>query len=278
MTADPVFHRIDKQGAVALLQDPDTLIFDVRDTAAYRQGHIAKAVPLSMDNAAPYLVRTPKDRPILIYCYRGNSSQIYAQMFADFGFRSVYSLDEGYDGWIAAHETQPAPTDAGLAAWLANQGYGLDINAAGAHGMTPLMRACRLGDAAIVRALLAAGAGLHARNVDGNQALWLACVGENPEVLELLIRAGADLDHQNDTGATCLMYAASTGKFDVLKYLLAAGADPGLSNQDEFTALDMAATEPCLRLLRPHRVQRTPKAGQADLALQSIETPRNITA
>ena len=254
MTADPVFRRIDKRSASALLQDPDTLIFDVRAAAAYRQGHIAAAVHLSMDNAAPYLVRTHKERPILIYCYRGNSSQVYAQMFADFGFRRVYSLDAGYDGWIAADETRPAPGDAELAAWLA--GYGLDINAAGAHGMTPLMRACRLGDAAIVRALLAAGALLHARNIDGNQALWLACVGENPEVLELLIRAGADLNHQNDTGATCLMYAASTGKFDVLKHLLAAGADPGLSNQDGFTALDMVGTEPCLRLLRPQRCAR----------------------
>ena len=250
MTPDPVFHHIDKQSASALLQERDVLLFDVRAAADYRQGHLAGAVHLSMDNAAPYLVRTHKDRPILIYCYRGNSSQVYAQMFADFGFRKVYSLDEGYNGWVAAEQTHPAPTDAGLGAWLAGQGYDPDINAAGPHGMTPLMRACRLGDAIIVHALLAAGAGLHARNIDGNQALWLACVGENLEVLDLLIRAGANLNHQNDTGATCLMYAASAGKFDVLKYLLAAGADPGLSNQDEFTALDMVATEPCLRLLR----------------------------
>ena len=257
MSADPQFHRMDKQGAAALLQDRDTLIFDVRAAADYRDGHLAGAVHLSMDNAAPYLVRTHKDRPILIYCYRGNSSQVYAQMFADFGFRKVYSLDEGYNGWIAAQQSQPAPVDAELAAWLAGQGYGPDINAAGPHGMTPLMRACRLGDAAIVRVLLDAGAGLHTRNIDGNQALWPACVGENLEVLDLLIRAGADLNHQNDTGASCLMYAASTGKFDVLQYLLAAGADPGLSNQDEFTALDMVATEPCLRLLRPE--QKAPR-------------------
>ena len=251
MAPDPIFHPIDRQGARALLQDQDVLLFDVREVAAYHAGHLAGARHLSMDNAAPYLVRTSKDRPVLIYCYHGNSSRVYAQMFADFGFREVYSLDGGYDGWIAADTGQPPPAGAELAAWLARQGYGSDVNAAGAYGMTPLMRACRLGDAIIVHALLAAGAGLHTRNIDGNQALWLACVGENLEVLHLLIRAGADPDHQNDSGATCLMYAASTGKFEVLKYLLAAGANPTLANQDEFTALDMVATEPCLRLLRP---------------------------
>ena len=251
MKPEPIFQNIDRPGARALLQGKEVLLFDVRDANAYHEGHIAGAVHLSMDNAAPYLVRTPKDRPVLIYCYHGNSSQVYAQMFVDFGFREVYSLNEGYDGWIAADASPSAPVGAELAAWLASQGYAADINAVGPYGMTPLMRACRLGDVAIVRALLAAGAQLDTRNIDGNQALWLACVGENLEVLELLVRAGADLDHQNDSGATCLMYAASTGKFDVLKYLLAAGADPGLANQDEFTALDMVATESCLWLLRP---------------------------
>ena len=58
------------------------------------------------------------------------------------------------------------------------------------------------------------------------------------------------MDHQNDNGATCLMYAASTGKHAVVEKLLHAGANPQLKTLDDFSALDMAATIECLRLLR----------------------------
>ena len=46
------------------------------------------------------------------------------------------------------------------------------------------------------------------------------------------------------------MYAASAGKDAVVKALLAAGANRELKSLDDYTALDMAATLPCLQLLR----------------------------
>jgi hypothetical protein len=46
------------------------------------------------------------------------------------------------------------------------------------------------------------------------------------------------------------MYAASTGKHAVVDALLAAGANPRLKTLDDFSALDMAASIECLRLLR----------------------------
>jgi len=125
-----------------------------------------------------------------------------------------------------------------------------DINAAAQHGLTPLTKASRAGDAAKVAALLQRGARLDIRNADGNNALWLACVGANLEVIDVLIKAGVDIDNQNDNGATCLMYAASAGKDAVVKALLAAGANSKLTSRDDYTALDMAATLPCLQLLR----------------------------
>ena len=33
---------------------------------------------------------------MLIYCYKGNASKTYAQMFCDFRFRNVFSVDGGY--------------------------------------------------------------------------------------------------------------------------------------------------------------------------------------
>jgi ankyrin repeat protein len=111
------------------------------------------------------------------------------------------------------------------------------------------MHAARSGPAALVRALLHAGARVDVVDCDGNQPLWQACAGDDPEVVDLIIAAGADLDHANLNGFTALMYSASASKARALRRLLAAGADLGIE-VDGMTALDMAATFECLQLLR----------------------------
>lgn len=138
--------------------------------------------------------------------------------------------------------------------WLQQHGFSRDdINAVGPSGLTPLMRAARQGEADRVRELLQKGARLETRNADGNNALWFACVGEHLDMIDVLVKRGIDIDNQNDNGATCLMYASSTGKETVLKALLVNGANTALSSLDDFTALDVAATIGCLRMLRPSR-------------------------
>ena len=41
-----------------------------------------------------------KNDTILIYCYHGNSSQSAANFFSHHGFKNVFSMDEGYEGWL----------------------------------------------------------------------------------------------------------------------------------------------------------------------------------
>ena len=138
-----------------------------------------------------------------------------------------------------------------MSEWLRARGYRGDaVDEAIGNLTTPLMQAAREGDAAAVQALLEAGANLHAENADGNQALWLACFAESPETLDRLIDAGAQVDHQNHNGSSCLMYAASSGRVEVARRLLKAGASIALRSLDDYTALDMASTLECLRLLR----------------------------
>lgn len=138
-----------------------------------------------------------------------------------------------------------------LPLWLAQHGFsGKDLNAVGASGLTPLMRAARQGDLDKIDALLRLGADIAVRNGDGNNALWFACVGEHFDAIALLLERGIDIDNQNENGATCLMYAASAGKERVLTALLAAGANRELRSLDDYSALDMAATLPCLQRLR----------------------------
>jgi thiosulfate/3-mercaptopyruvate sulfurtransferase len=118
-----------------------------------------------------------------------------------------------------------------------------------ANQTTALMKASHLGEAAVVKALILAGAELNARNADGNNALWLACVSNDLDTLNALIAAGIHIDNCNDNDATCLMYAASTGKSAVVAKLIEAGAALSPVTLDGFTALDMAANLECLQLL-----------------------------
>ena len=81
MNAVP-FRRIGFDIARDLLGKLDILLLDVRDPASFERGHIARA-----ENASPINLgrstETPKEKPVLIYCYHGNSSQAYAKAFSE---------------------------------------------------------------------------------------------------------------------------------------------------------------------------------------------------
>jgi rhodanese-related sulfurtransferase len=274
MNNTTVFQRISIDEAASIMARKDVLVFDVRDKASFDSARIGAAQHLSSANLDAVIFSAPKTVPVLIYCYHGNASQIYAQMFGDFGFREVYSMDGGFDAWSKMQTIpQALSLSEPLQRWLIEQGYPPDsVDATGAHGLTPLMKASRQADATIVAELIQSGARIDIRNADGNNVLWLACVGENLEIINLLIQCGVDIDHQNDNGATCLMYAASTGKANVVEALLAAGAATHLKTLDDFSALDMAASLACLQLLRNAERKAKTTSAQSEEANEQLQT------
>ncbi len=139
-----------------------------------------------------------------------------------------------------------------IAAFLQQHGFAADnLSAPQADGrFTPLMRAAKEGRLDIVDELLVLGVDLSVLNADGCNALWLACYNGSHAIIERLIDAGIAIDQQNGNGASCLMYAASNSKPDLVKLLLARGANAALKNFDDFSALDLAASLDCLKLLR----------------------------
>lgn len=139
-----------------------------------------------------------------------------------------------------------------LAAFLAEHGFpATDLSAAQADGrFTPLMRAAKVGRLDIVEELLGLGVDIEVVNADGCNALWLACYNGSHGIIERLIAAGISIDRQNGNGASCLMYVSSNSKPDLVKLLLEKGANPKLKNFDDFSALDLAASLDCLKLLR----------------------------
>lgn len=93
------FQRIDMREARRLITRRDVIVLDVRDAESFNRAHIKGARNVSVVTLAEVIDTTPKSMIILIYCYRGYASQEYAQIFSDFGFPIVYSLDGGYDAW-----------------------------------------------------------------------------------------------------------------------------------------------------------------------------------
>lgn len=94
------FRRIGCEEFEALRKDGAS-VFDTRDAAAFAGGHVDGAARLTQANLSEIVGSLPRTTPVLIYCYRGNASREYAQIFSDFGFTDVSSLDGGYEAWHA---------------------------------------------------------------------------------------------------------------------------------------------------------------------------------
>lgn len=104
MSTEPSSYRcLSAAEAAALLRsEPDTVVFDVRDAASFRQGHVAGAAHLDFERFPAWRRKLAPQNPVVIYCYRGNASRDFAQLFADFHFGRVHSVDGGYDALAAA--------------------------------------------------------------------------------------------------------------------------------------------------------------------------------
>lgn len=236
----------------ALRAEADLLIFDIRDPSSYARGHLDGAQPVS-DAVLQQLIKgRQRQRPVLVYCYHGNSSRSMCEFIANFGFERVHNLAGGWQAWEQFLQPAPAVTPgAVLTAWLGQNGFpAAGIHARIDNGMSPLMLAALKGERGLVEELLGLGADPNHVNDDDHHALWFACVHGDPELVSLLIAHGADVDNQNVNGATCAIYTASTGKLAVLKRLVEAGADLAKETSGGYNALESASTLPVLKYLR----------------------------
>ncbi len=104
---------------------------------------------------------------------------------------------------------------------------GVDINAAHASSMAPLLAATRdswHGRPEAVMTLLANGADPRAADADGNTPLHHAARSSDPGVAALLRDAGAEMDAVNAEGVSPLGIACAAGNWRLARFLLERGA------------------------------------------------------
>jgi ankyrin repeat protein len=102
---------------------------------------------------------------------------------------------------------------------------GADPNALGAYGTPALHWLVRVEDRAAAGLLLDAGADPNARSAQGVAALHLAIPNRDGATVDLLLKAGADATLVDHAGETPLMLAARYGDAESAALLLAAGAN-----------------------------------------------------
>ena len=101
MTVKPMHYKcIHVQEAQELLNDPGTVIVDIRDKVSFQAGNIPNSINLSNEDIVDFLDSTDRQVSLLIYCYHGISSKDAAEYFVKNGFQSVFSLDGGYTEYI----------------------------------------------------------------------------------------------------------------------------------------------------------------------------------
>jgi ankyrin repeat protein len=137
-----------------------------------------------------------------------------------------------------------------------------------ASGESPLMSAARTGSLGAVKALLAHGANVNAREAaHGQTALMWAAARQHPDVVKSLVEMGADIRARSATrrrglllgnrylgyddtkdvkeveqgGFTALLFAARQGDVDSARVLLDAGADVNEATPDATSMLVLAA-------------------------------------
>jgi hypothetical protein len=111
-----------------------------------------------------------------------------------------------------------------------------------------LFAAAKKGDADGVRAALAAGAEVTARDGNGWTALHEACRWGRLEATQALLAAGADANAKHPENEYTPLYVAtfSPGNAAIVRALVAGGAAPSLATSHGWTALHNAAQSPDL--------------------------------
>lgn len=93
------FTRISISEAQTLIKKEDVTLIDIRDFASFNAGNIENSIHVTNENVQEIAESVNKNKPLIIYCYHGNSSQGAADYFSSLGFSECYSVDGGYEEW-----------------------------------------------------------------------------------------------------------------------------------------------------------------------------------
>jgi ankyrin repeat protein len=115
-------------------------------------------------------------------------------------------------------------------------------NGSAGESWTPLDRAARAGQVAVMEVLLAAKADVNSRGSTKQTPLFGAANEGRIEAVNLLLGAGAAIDAADEKGRTALIYILSSKHDDIMKLLIEKGTNVNAKDTDGDSALDLAVS------------------------------------
>jgi len=111
-----MFQFISTGQVAARLETEALTLVDIRDAASRAAGHIPGSVHLTQTSLEDFLRTADRERPVVVYCYHGNSSQQAAAYLQRQGFAQVYSMNGGFTEWRERYPERTSVAEDGAAA------------------------------------------------------------------------------------------------------------------------------------------------------------------
>lgn len=87
-----------------LAADNTAIVLDVRTPQEYANGHLVNATIINFFDAdfKEKVNKLDKSKPVFVYCAVGGRSANASKILQESGFKTVYNLLGGFNGWAAA--------------------------------------------------------------------------------------------------------------------------------------------------------------------------------
>lgn len=103
--SDATVKYITSPTAAKLLEEKkDIIVLDIRTANEFSEGHIKGATNIDFNNKSfeSNIAKLDKDKTYLVHCAAGGRSGKSLATFKKLGFKSIYHLDDGFNGWKSA--------------------------------------------------------------------------------------------------------------------------------------------------------------------------------
>ena len=99
------FSSLTPAGAIALMNNEDVVMLDVREPAETTIGKITRAIQIPVGSITKRIgeLNKHKDKNVIVYCKSGARAGIACRALSQAGFEKVYSLNGGITAWQDAH-------------------------------------------------------------------------------------------------------------------------------------------------------------------------------